>query len=988
MKSHSIRISFTRGISGLALAVGLLAATPALAQSTSTLRGHVEGAPAGSVVTATDVSTGQKVTAKVGADGNFFIAGLRPSTYRVSAAGSPPQDVALQVGQTVAVDFEGKSTGGADIVVTARRVTQVRSATVSTNVSPTQIENLPQNDRNFLNFAALAPGVNVTQGDHQIQAGAVSSSQTNVFIDGLSLKNPINHGGIVGQNFSQGNPFPQLAVQEFAVDTQNFKAEYEQAGSAIITAVTKTGGSQFHGDAFIQWQPKSFIGRPFFDRPGQANNPTGANLKPDYDRKQYGADIGGPIIKDLLHFYVAFEGTTTRLPSSSVNLNTTNDNVPPALVTQYNGTYPQSFKQQLYFGKLTLFATTEDTINGSVSIRKERNLRDFGGNAIPTHGHDISSNVEVYQFDWKHRGSDWLNELTAAYNVNSNGTPRTTDGPEIVLERGPALGTGDVALFGANSFVQNDRESAWTIKDNLTLYRGEHVVKLGAKAAFTKLARTEDNRSNGSYYFNAATFTDFNAQNPVAAQVTTLPVLPASARNTQIGLFVQDDWTPDIHWTISAGLRWDYETNAKNENFVTPANVATALRAYQGWKAAGINPEDYISTGNNRHPFAGAFQPRLSVSYDVNGDRDLVLFAGAGRYYDRPLFIESGIETIKNLYQSVTTLNFCNGTGVVTPPAGCVNFTPALRDVNALRALAIAQNTGGDVWLLNNRTRLPYSDEFDIGVRKRFGSVQTAITLSYIKSHNLFQFVRGNRLPDGSYPSYNGTPVVIDNFPPQGQLPGFNGKLNIGQNNGEAHYLALYLTADKPYTEASKWGFSAALTLQRPRTNDGTELNADEFFAGPRVDQFGTQYVNGVEKWRFVGTGIVGLPWNITGSSTVTLSSGPSFGSLYGFGLPTSVGSQCCIANLGGLQYPSKFFGYANVDVRLAKTFKLPWGHDLTVDFQAFNVFDFVNRNYSSWGAGFRSFNPATNTFSDPTGLENGTTGNARSFQVGVKYKF
>ncbi|WP_163571292.1 hypothetical protein, partial [Klebsiella pneumoniae] len=76
----------------------------------------------------------------------------------------------------------------------------------------------------FLNFAALAPGVTVSPpgSNRQVQAGAVSPDQTNTFIDGFSLKNPINHGGLSGQNFSQGNPFPQLAVQEFAVSTQNF----------------------------------------------------------------------------------------------------------------------------------------------------------------------------------------------------------------------------------------------------------------------------------------------------------------------------------------------------------------------------------------------------------------------------------------------------------------------------------------------------------------------------------------------------------------------------------------------------------------------------------------------------------------------------------------------------------------------------------------------------------------------------------------------
>ena len=54
---------------------------------------------------------------------------------------------------------------------------------------------------------------------------------------------------------------------------------------------------------------------------------------------------------------------------------------------------------------------------------------------------------------------------------------------------------------------------------------------------------------------------------------------------------MQDDWRPDDHWQVSDGLRWDYKSNAKNEKFVTPPDVVAALRAYPGWKAAGINPE-------------------------------------------------------------------------------------------------------------------------------------------------------------------------------------------------------------------------------------------------------------------------------------------------------------------------------------------------------------------------------------------------------------
>ena len=84
---------------------------------------------------------------------------------------------------------------------------------------------------------------------------------------------------------------------------------------------------------------------------------------------------------------------------------------------------------------------------------------------------------------------------------------------------------------------------------------------------------------------------------------------------------------------------------------MTPPDVAAALRAYPGWAAAGINPDDYISTGHNRKPFLGEFQPRFGVSYDVHGDRDLVFIGGAGRYYDRSLFINSALETIKDYFE-------------------------------------------------------------------------------------------------------------------------------------------------------------------------------------------------------------------------------------------------------------------------------------------------------------------------------------------------
>ncbi|MFL6765709.1 MAG: hypothetical protein ACJ8FO_10995, partial [Sphingomicrobium sp.] len=248
MRTTSNKRQLASGISVIAIAAALGISTPAYAQEqTSSLQGHIDGAAAGTPVVAVDTNTGQRVTGTVDAQGNYELNGLRPSTYNVTAAGKT-QTTTLLVGQTVTLDFATARAAGS-IVVTGRRSAQPAHAqTVATNITPAQIENLPQNQRNFLSFAALAPGLQVTPGQNvQIQAGALASNNVNVLLDGMSFKNPINHGGVFGQNFGLGNPFPQIAIQEEQVQTQNFGAETGQAGSAILTAITKTGGNKFHG---------------------------------------------------------------------------------------------------------------------------------------------------------------------------------------------------------------------------------------------------------------------------------------------------------------------------------------------------------------------------------------------------------------------------------------------------------------------------------------------------------------------------------------------------------------------------------------------------------------------------------------------------------------------------------------------------------------------------------------------------------------------
>lgn len=1023
--TNLMRASLRAALATTILAGGALA-MPAAAQTTSTIQGHVDGAAAGATVVLTDTNTGHQDTVKVDANGNYVLVGVPPSTYRV-ASGDKSVIVVAPLGQAVTADLIAAPENTKDIVVTGSRARDVKTPTISTNISRFQLENLPNGDRNFLNFAALAPGVTVeapTLGGkaRKVQAGGVNSDNTNTFIDGISIKNLVNHGGTLGQNISSGNPFPASAVDQFDVQTQNFKAEFEQAGSAVISSITKTGGNEFHGELFGEWQPKAFISVNFDDRPGGRNNATRPyKTKPDFDTKYYGGNLGGPIIKDKLTFFVDFEGTKKTFGSNDITVYPNPLSLPNAAAlayaqsarSQYNGSFAADFNEKLYFGKLTFFATSADTVNVSAFIRNESNLQINGGVTTTDASTRNRNNEHRYQLTWTHRGTNWLNEFIFARDAAANGAIPNVSGPSVVVvdpgcktvvantctaANDPDVGKARVLALGGTNFTQDDHQYQTLIKDNVTFFGGAHTVKVGVKVNFTKLQRLEDNNSQGTFFYNGNTFAGIGAAGsvPFAASINTAAVSPVTAKNTEIGGFIQDDWKPDDHWQITAGLRWDYESNSRNEKFVTPANIAAAIRAYPGWPAAGINPDDYISTGSNRKAFLGAFQPRIGISYDVKGDRDLVFTIGGGRYYNRSLFIDSALETIKDKYESVVTIN--------TPPnctlgtVGCVATIPT--DVTALRALAAMQ--AGEVHLMNNNTKVPYSDQFNFGVRKRLGKINTSISFSYIKSHNIYQEVVGNRNPDGSYSplsplfSYGGNvyssgifygTAAINTAPLFGIDGRRYGSIFIGNSDGKATYAALYLQADKPYTDESRWGFSTTLTISNARSNDsrnGANIGDPFNFDAPTIGLQGWGRSSGLERWRFVGTGTVRLPLDIRATTFITLSSGPYYGGVI-CGVPAPSVDGCAETNFG--IYKPGGIGYANIDFNFSKTFKMPWAksHELTVYFQALNAFDFVNRNYSMWGGGFRNVGDAGPSGQYDLGQ---VASQGRNFKVGARYKF
>ena len=193
--------------------------------TTGTVRGTVKdqnGAPvADAAVQARSTTTGVERSTTTRSDGSYVLPGLVPATYELTIRqiGFTPvrRPVVVQIGATQIVDFSLQA-GALELqalTVEAAPTIELRTSELATNITPQQIEQLPTVSRNFLDLAVLAPGVTVSEdrisatGIRTFSAGGASPNQSNIFIDGSSLKNDLTGGGVAGQDASRGNPFPR-----------------------------------------------------------------------------------------------------------------------------------------------------------------------------------------------------------------------------------------------------------------------------------------------------------------------------------------------------------------------------------------------------------------------------------------------------------------------------------------------------------------------------------------------------------------------------------------------------------------------------------------------------------------------------------------------------------------------------------------------------------------------------------------------------------
>lgn len=949
----------TRGtLRCVAFTLALLSAAfcaPVYAQlTTATLQGTVSdqgGVIPGATVVAREASSGFEYRAVSGDDGTYTLAGLRPGTYEVVASldtlKSSPQRVQVLVGQTSRLDLNVAPTLTETVdVVAEQRIVDVRAPEIGTSVTQDQLRILPQNSRNFLNFAALAPGVRVSTDEfrQEITAGALAARDTNVFIDGVSLKSDLLEGGVVGQDASRGNPFPQGAVQEFRVLSQNYKAEFEKASSAIITAVTRSGGNRWSGDAFTFYQDKHLVELDEFAR--QRDLP-----KPEYSRFQSGGAIGGPLVANRAQVFASYEQNRQNR-DSQVFLGNRSVSGPPALIEslrRYEGTFTSPFREHLLFTKLSAQPRQDHTLELTYSLRNETDVRGFGNDTSYEAAENVRNRVDTVNGRYQVARPGWLNEAIVSYlRYRWNPTPLDTSQPGLTYQGILRIGGRDSEQF----FVQE----RIALRDNFSVFvnaAGNHSLKTGGVLTFARYDVSKRLNANPQFTFLPDISYDFPAEARYGAGDPAL-----DADNLQAGLYIQDDWAITSRLTLNLGLRWDYESDMLNNDYVTPQAVREATAPF-------VDAARYFSDGDDRPAFYGAIQPRVGATYDLLGTGRTVLFGGYGRYYDRVLYNYTLDERFRQQW-AIRTFRFST-TGEPRDGNPTLVWDPAYFSQAGLEAvIGAGRAPNPEVFLIDNETRPPVSDQVTAGIRQSVAGIQFSASYGGVRSRNGFTFLFGNRRPDGTCCQ---------------PIPGYANIL-VSSDERRSWFDAFYLTAEKPYgVNGSRWGLTLSYTLGEA-TQTGGDLFSLDF---PTVAGYPRYPTAGDERHRVVTSVIYRLPLDIIASSLITLGSGTPF-TITDESQGTGVNQRRVLRNEGrpeqfGFIFPDAW-AYRSVDVRLEKIFRVPGGQQVSFAAEAFNLFSFSNyRDFDGYIPPLPDTNP---NFGRPRAVIDP----GRRLQFGLRYAF
>ena len=806
---------------GLVLAFAcLLGLVPSLAhaQATGSISGTAKDESGavlpGATIEATNTGTNAVRTATTGSDGFFTIPLVQPGTYNVKASltgfsAFSRNGVKVNVSETALVNVTLKVGGQSETVEVSGEAPLIETgnATLGIVIDEKKIVELPLNGRNFTQLGTLIPGVvappaglggqngdatpggfgNVTGG---FNVNGQRNQSNNFLLDGATNNDTFNTGFVLRP--------PPDAIQEFKILTHSYSAEYGRNSGSVVNVVTKSGSNEWHGSAWEFNRDDKFQNKNYFVE--LANQP-----KPKFKQNQFGAALGGPLVKDKLFAFGYYEGyrnqkgTTSNLtvPSaaqrSGVFATTIID---PLTGAAFPGNaIPASRISPIATKLLTDFVPLPNSGANSyiVSPVVEDNRDQAGGRA----DYKVSDKHSVLgRFLWSHTKATtprtiqpadslavaklWdamasdtymfspnaINQLRVSINkidaqpAVTSGLTNDKYGINVPNSNPLAVGLPSIAISGFSGlgdsqqpFVQRNND-VYQLTDDFSWLRGRHSFKFGLDLRSEHMFIAFINRPNGDFTFGGTMtgngLADFLLGLPQQFRYTTQQAIQEGTGRTYAA-YAQDEYRVSDRLTLNLGLRYELATPFKEaENrivVINPDRQSTVQPAaprgllYPGDE--GVPDGGYATDKNN-------IAPRVAFTYDPTGKGRTSIRGAWGIFYD-------SLAGQGDLFQS----------GVLAPP-----FTP-LVELNAVRAnpnISFANpkaaQTGGATLFPANLTIIgwgptfdtPSAQHFNLTVQQQIGD-HLGLEVGYVGSRgrNLPMFFEINPIINGvrKYPAYS-----------------------------------------------------------------------------------------------------------------------------------------------------------------------------------------------------------------------------------------
>jgi len=988
----------------------LLAA--ASAQSTAALRGRVVD-PTGAAVVGVEITvyhqaTGIELSARTDSEGNYQIAALPVGAYRlkVQTPGFQTQiveELSIEVGRILVQDFRlGVGNFSQQMTVTpASQMVERTTISVGQVINRRMVQEIPLNGRYFLDLGLLVPGsVTPTQG--AFSASPIRGLGSLAFNTAGNREETVNYliNGITLNNltFSSISFQPSIStVQEFKVDNSTFSAEYGQSSGAVVNIATRSGANKFHGELFEFLRNDALDARNFFTFT--------SSEPPPFKRNQFGGNLGGPIVKNKIFFFFAYEGLRQRqgLPLNSLVLSDAErasatdpvirkliELIPRANFTdslgtaRFIGSASAPVDADQWTGDISYNLTKNDRLHGYYNIfRTEVGDPNRNGNTIPGFGHTTRLQRQILTLNETHTfGPAAVNEVRFGFNRYPGAV--TTNAPlnpadfGILNGRSEPVGLPQISIAGGNlnfggpsQFPSGRSDTTFVVADTLSRLFGRHSLKLGGE--YRQFLNNNFRTGTGS--FNFPSVAAFLADTANSFSVT-LGNQASSIAEGALGFFVQDNYKLRPNLTLELGLRyeWNMTPTERYDRFVVfdPKSVSLVR--------VGIDI-DQVYKQNDKN-----VQPRLGFAWDPFNDGKTSVRAAYALQTDQPM--------------TSVVLN----TAANPPLAIPLTFTGAIRFDNAL---TLALPAGLAPVSIDHDFDNAYMQSWNLNVQREL-THDLAVMVGYVGSKGTHLILRRNiNQPVGGIRPF---PTLSSSSP---ILPGTPlGNITQVESTGVSSYQALWVSANQRLARGLE--FNASYTWSKSLDynsfssggiigQNSYDLRGDrglsDFDARHRVvisaiyelPLRGNQFIAG---WQFavIVQSQSGNPVNIvTSNSTVngvanTLRpdvTGPIniIGSVDRW-FDTSVFTP--VARFGNLGRNVVIGpGFNNTDFSIIKNTKL--GEKLLAQFRA-EVFDLFNHaNFGQPGnvVGTPAFGRITNT-RFPTG----ESGSSRQVQLAVKLIF